>query len=64
MKTINKDLKKAIVNHILENENEFQIVNNTIDKFRAYIYDSKGEYLIGGKDVTNFIQQSSKLLTN
>jgi len=40
------------------------LVNNTTDKFRAYIYDSKGEYLIGGDDVKDFINQAIELLTN
>jgi len=59
-----KELKKAIVNYIFDNEKDFQLVNNTTDKFRAYIYDSKGEYLIGGDDVKDFINQAIELLTN
>ncbi len=59
-----KELKQAIVNYIFDNEKNFQLVNNTTDKFRAYIYDSKGEYLIGGDDVKDFINQAIELLTN
>ncbi len=59
-----KELKQAIVNYIFDNEKDFQLVNNTTDKFRAYIYDSKGEYLIGGDDVKDFINQAIELLTN
>mgnify|MGYP001561242874 CR=1 FL=1 len=57
-----KELKQAIFNHILENGKEFQIINNTIDKFRAYIYDGDGEYLIGGKEVSEFIRDAIKLI--
>jgi len=56
------ELKKAIVNFIFDNEKEFQITNTTIQKFRAYIYDPEGSYLIGGKDVVEFIKDSTKLL--
>jgi len=59
-----KELKQAIVNYIFDNEKEFQLVNNTTDKFRAYIYDSKGGYLIGGEDVKDFINQAIELLIN
>tara|TARA_R110000868_G_scaffold400868_1_gene675590 strand:+ start:2711 stop:2896 length:186 start_codon:yes stop_codon:yes gene_type:complete len=59
-----KELKQAIVNFILDNEKMFQIINGTTDNFRAYIYDSKGDYLIGGKDVHIFIKDAIKLLTN
>lgn len=58
-----KELKQAIINFIFDNEKEFQIVNNTVDNFRAYIYDSKGEYLIGGEDVRIFIKNAIKLIT-
>lgn len=57
-----KELKRAIVNFIFENDREFQIVNATKKKFRNYIYDDEGEYLIGGEDVADFIEQAIKLL--
>lgn len=57
-----KELKLAIINFIFENEKAFQIVNTTIDKFRPYIYDDKGEYLIGGEDVRLFIKEAIRLL--
>jgi hypothetical protein len=47
---------------IFENINEFQINNFIIDKFKAYIYDDKGEYFIGGKDVSVFIINAIKLI--
>ena len=53
---MNKELKRAIINFILDNEKEFQITNVTIEKFRNYIYDSSGSYLIGGEDVRYFIK--------
>ena len=56
------ELKKAIINYIFEHLTDFQLVNNTTDKFRAYIYDSTGEYLIGGEDVVKFISQSINLI--
>ena len=59
---MNKELKKAIIIFILENEKEFQVVNVTSEKFRPYIYDSTGGYLIGGKEVHQFIRDAVKLL--
>ena len=61
---MNKELKKAIIAYIFENEKQFQITNNVTDKFRAYIYDSKGEYLIGGQQVYNFIEAAIDLIIN
>lgn len=58
------ELKKAIVNFIFENINEFQLNNAISKEFRPYIYDSKGEYLIGGKEVSEFIDNAIKLLKN
>lgn len=58
-----KELKQEIINFIFEHENDFQLPNNTIHRFRDYIYDSKGEYLIGGCDVMDFIKQAIDLLT-
>jgi len=57
-----KELKRAIVNFILDNEKEFQITNYTTNHFKNYIYDDKGEHLIGGQDVYNFIKEEIKLL--
>ena len=59
-----KELKQAIANFIFDNEKEFQLVNTTMDKFKAYIYDSNGGYLIGGQDVSDFIKKAIDLLTN
>lgn len=57
-----KELKKEIVNWLLENENIWQRVNSCTAHFRAYIYDSNGNYLIGGKEVSDFIKNAEKLL--
>jgi hypothetical protein len=59
---MHKELKKAIVNFILDNEKEFQLNNLAISKFRPYIYDSNGDYLFGGQDVIDFITDAIKLL--
>jgi hypothetical protein len=56
------ELKKAIVDYIIDNLTEFSLHNSTTNKFRAYIFDSEGEYLIGGERVSEFIDKSIKLL--
>ncbi len=48
-------LKDRIITYIQENSTEFQIINNTKQVFQNYIYDTQGEYLIGGKEVAQFI---------
>ena len=59
---MNKELKRAIVNFILDNEKEFQLPNATTSHFRSYQYDDKGEYLIGGEEVHDFIIEAIKFL--
>lgn len=59
-----KELKKAIIESIFEDQNEFQIVNYIKEKFRQYIYDDKGEYLIGGEKVVEFINEATALIIN
>jgi hypothetical protein len=59
-----KELKKAIIDYIFENEKEFQLTNSVTTKFRAYIYDADGNYLIGGKEVVEFIRETIKLIEN
>lgn len=57
-----KELKKAIIDWLLEHENEWQRVNSCHDAFREYIYNAQGNYLIGGETVSNFISAADKLL--
>lgn len=56
-------LKQHIINHIFENRQDFQLHNNTVDKFRAYIYNQDGEYLEhGGEEVSDFIKEAIQLI--
>ncbi len=57
-----KELKAVIIGYLLDHENEWQRVNACRDKFREYIYNSEGEYLIGGKEVEQFIEDADDLL--
>lgn len=59
---MNKTLQKAIIEYIFDNLDEFQIINATKREFSPYIYDAKGEYLIGGAQVGNFITKAIKLI--
>lgn len=61
---MNKELKQAIVNYIFENENEFSLNHSVTSHFKAYIYDSEGYYLIGGKEVGSFIHKAIELLAD
>ena len=60
---MNKELKQAIVNYMFDNQNVFGLLNATSDKFKAYMFDDKGEWLIGGEQVSEFIRQAEKLVT-
>ena len=60
---MNIELKKLIINYIIDNINEFQLCNSSITKFRPYIFDEEGDCLIGGDDVYEFIVASIELLT-
>lgn len=59
---MNKQLKWEIIKFIFNNEKVFQLKNTAAKEFREYIYDSKGNYLIGGEDVANFIDKAIDLL--
>jgi hypothetical protein len=41
MKTIHLELKKAIFNWMIENHDLFNLVNNTREHFKEYIYNSE-----------------------
>lgn len=59
---MNMELKKAIVNWLMENENKWQRVNACKEHFRNYIYDDSGNYIIGGEIVGDFIDNADKLI--
>lgn len=59
---IHKELKKVILNWLLENENIWQRINACHEEFKAYIYDGDGNYLIGGKEVSEFINKADALI--
>lgn len=59
---MNLNLKKEIVDFMLNNTKEFQLLNKTKENFRPYIYNSNGEYLIGGAEVVEFINEFEKLV--
>lgn len=59
---VNKKLKEKIIQWLLENENAWQRINSCTKEFRLYIYDDKGNFLIGGEEVYNFIKEADKLL--
>lgn len=55
-------LKEKIIKYIFDNKDQFQLVNTTITHFREYIYNSKGEYLIGGELIAQFIKKAIDLI--
>lgn len=57
-----KELKKEIINWIIDNGDEWQRLNTCIDKFKLYIYDTNGNYLVGGENVANFIEKADNLI--
>jgi hypothetical protein len=59
---MNNELKKAIIEKIFENKNQFNLTNYIIDNFRNYIYNQDGDYLIGGEIVSNFISDAIDLI--
>lgn len=59
---MNKELKKAIVNWLLENENQWQRTNSCRENFRNYIYDNSGKHIIGGETVSEFVTKADKLI--
>ena len=59
---MHKELKRAIVNWLLDNENTWQRVNECCKEFKPYIYNADGNYLIGGEKVADFIKDIDKIL--
>lgn len=56
------ELKKAVIEWLIENKNEWQRVNACHKHFRQYIYTPDGNYCIGGQVVSEFITNADKLL--
>lgn len=56
------ELKIAILEWLRDNENRWNRVVDCFGAFRQYIYDNTGSYLIGGKDVKDFIVNADMLL--
>ena len=59
---MNAELKKAIVNYMFDNTKEFQLVNSTTNHFRQYIFTPDGNWCFGGKEVSEFISMTDKLV--
>lgn len=59
---MNTELKKAIIDFMFDNSSNFQSINQATYKFRPYIFDPSGNYLIGGEKVSSFIHEVDKLL--
>lgn len=57
-----KELKKAIFKWLYDNENAWQRVNACHTEFYNYIFDTTGNYLIGGETVANFVSETDKLI--
>ncbi|MFA6690141.1 MAG: hypothetical protein WCS18_11755 [Sphaerochaetaceae bacterium] len=59
---VNMKLKKAICCWLCDNAGTFNIINECVERFRAYVYDDKGAFLIGGDEVHDFIVRASDLI--
>lgn len=62
MEKMNIELKRAIVNWYCDNFQGYASSEECVRVFKAYIYDEKGEYLIGGKEVFDFIHKIRSLI--
>lgn len=62
MNKINIELKKAICEWICDNISEFQIYTACTKKFRNYIFDDEGNYLIGGEAIADFCNNAIDLI--
>ena len=56
------ELKAAIIQWLIDHQSTWQRVNECHKEFRQYIYDENGNYIIGGKCVSDFIEKADKLL--
>lgn len=55
-------LKERIIDWLIEHEGTWQLVTVCKEEFRQYIYDENGAFIIGGENVSNFINDAYKLL--
>lgn len=62
MKTINLELKKAIFDYLFEHKDTRNRLNFVREHFREYIYNSEGNYLIWGEEISDFITELDKLI--
>lgn len=58
------ELMKAIINWLFDNKDAYQRVDTCKEYFKSYIYDVNGNYLIGGKEVSNFITAADMAIYN
>jgi len=56
------ELKKAIIDWLIEHEDTWQRVNQCHEEFKQYIYNNEGNYIIGGEVVSDFITKADRLL--
>lgn len=56
------ELKKTIIDWLFDNKDAWQRVNTCKECFRSYIYNADGNYLISGKEVSDFITEMDKLI--
>lgn len=56
------ELKQEIIKWLMENPNTWNRHNACTEAFREYIFNSEGNYLIGGENVSNFITAAEKLI--
>lgn len=61
-KHINPELKKAIIDWYFENIDTFNRIVNCYSAFYSYIYNPDGNYLIGGENVRDFINELDKII--
>lgn len=55
------ELKKAIIDYIIENKDIWNRLNHTTTHFYEYIFDKNGEFLIGGEEIYNRIKKANEL---
>lgn len=58
------ELMKVIINWLFDNKDAYQRVDTCKEYFKSYIYDVNGNYLIGGKEVSNFITAADMAIYN